>query len=711
MTRTWLFLFGLLAATLLSAGCSPAHYRRQADQRAYDIISRANKQALGRTDPFTIETPADTLRRRLLLDQELPISNPASLGTSALTPIKHWPEKDYPIRQDDLAASGAWQPAMSQPAQTQPSAVEPAETPLAETQPATSQPSTQEATSQPATAPAALVLTLNDALQVAAKNNREYQTRKEDVYQTALALDLESNEFRSILAASSDATYVEDRTGDDPVRGVTSNTDVSVSRRLKQGTALTAAIGLDLVSLLNSDHNGSMGLTGDASITVPLLRGAGQYIVAEPLTQAQRNVIYSLYSLERTRRILAVQVASEYLGVLQQMDQVDNAEENYRQLVLSSRRARRLSEAGRLEAIQVDQASQDELRARERWIIAHQTFGRALDSFKIILGLPTDATLELDRGELQRLARAAQDVMSSAATPAQERLAPMSTEPAPGEAPPDQATSQGAEAQEAQQAPNELSPLVEQTDDPEAQSQPASAPADETLLANQPVDLIPPSHKGGPLEMDEAKAIRIALDNRLDLRTAIGQVYDAQRHVVVAANALKADVRLVGTAAVGESRSLGSANQPDARFQPQHGVYAGGVQVDLPLERTAERNVYRNSLINLEQSTRNVQALEDQIKLQVRDDLRRLLQARESYLIQVQAARLAERRVTSTELFLQAGRAQIRDLLEAQESLIQARNAVTAALVDYRVTALEFQRDLDVLQIDEKGLWREYQPN
>jgi outer membrane protein TolC len=69
---------------------------------------------------------------------------------------------------------------------------------------------------------------------------------------------------------------------------------------------------------------------------------------------------------------------------------------------------------------------------------------------------------------------------------------------------------------------------------------------------------------------------------------------------------------------------------------------------------------------------------------------------------------LAKRRVASTNLFLQAGRAQIRDLLEAQEDLISAQNALTAALVSYRVAELNIQRDMGVLEVNESGLWKEY---
>ncbi len=108
---------------------------------------------------------------------------------------------------------------------------------------------------------------------------------------------------------------------------------------------------------------------------------------------------------------------------------------------------------------------------------------------------------------------------------------------------------------------------------------------------------------------------------------------------------------------------------------------------------------------------RQVQELEDTIKQEIRDELRSLLQARESFQIQNEAVRLAERRVKSTALFLQAGRAEVRDVLESQEALLSAQNARTAALVNYRVTALELQRDMGLLKIDDQGLFSEYQPN
>jgi outer membrane protein TolC len=216
--------------------------------------------------------------------------------------------------------------------------------------------------------------------------------------------------------------------------------------------------------------------------------------------------------------------------------------------------------------------------------------------------------------------------------------------------------------------------------------------------------------KKGSFEMETEEALRLALESRLDMRVALGRVYDAQRKVVVAADALRAEMTLFGSAEVGERRSPGSAGLQDAALVLDEGRFAALLNVDLPLERTAERNLYRESFIGLQRAVRGVQELEDEVKLEVRDRLRNLLEFRESIQIQAQAVGIAEQRVKSTDLFLQAGRAEIRDVLDSQEALLNTQNALTSALVGYRIAELELQRDLGVLEVDARGLWKEFSP-
>jgi outer membrane protein TolC len=78
--------------------------------------------------------------------------------------------------------------------------------------------------------------------------------------------------------------------------------------------------------------------------------------------------------------------------------------------------------------------------------------------------------------------------------------------------------------------------------------------------------------------------------------------------------------------------------------------------------------------------------------------------------IQAKSVYVAQKRVKSVNMFLDAGRAQTRDLLEAQDALLSAQNSLTAAVVNYRIAELNIQRDMGVLQVDEKGLWQEYLP-
>ena len=605
--RAWGLLAAILLLLLFAQGCrTPAEHRVNADEVASKIITAKQQEAFGKTEAFTIERPSDILRRRLLTEQNLAVSSEASLGTDELKPIEHWPEPNYPhaVASDSLS-----------------------DLPIEHNKP--------------------VKLTLVQALQVGAHNSLEYQSRKEDVFRVALSLDLTRNNFRNIFNSRADSELSTDTTATELATGATAG----VSRTLKNGTDLSAAMAIDLVNLLTQGGASSMGLSADTSVSIPLMRGSGEYIAAEPLTQAERNVIYELWDFDRYKRTFAVSIARGYFNVLRQMDVVSNARDNYASAATSSRWSRRRADAGRIREIEVDQAIQRELSARNSWISAQEQLKSTLDSFKSTLGLPVDALIELDPNDLIQLRGLAEKTLEGI-----------------------KATS---EREISQTAP----------------------PAD------APVELVPASREdAGPLEIDEDVAIKLALENRLDLQVAVGGVYDAQRQVVVRADALRAGLTLGGTARFAD-------NDNDGALQPfNRGNYAALLTLDFPIERTRERNEYRNSLIDLERATRSVQSLEDQIKLSIRSELRTLLESRESLKIQAQSVFVAEKRVRSTRLFLEAGRIEIRDLLDAQDALLSAQNSLTRAVVDYRIGELELQRDLDLLVVNEQGLWREFSP-
>lgn len=605
-------------AVTFYTGCkSPAEHRHIADQTVQEIISQKYQEGIGREGSIDIERPSTILRRRLLEEQDLVISGPASLGSDRLEVIPHWPDEEYVSVKDD-----------------------------------------PEAAFERIITDEALQLSLVEALQIGAQNSFDYQQQKEDVFRSALSLDVERNTFRNIFQGQVKSNISADTTGDDTVSGTVQSGTLDVTRNLYEGGQVTAGLAVDLANLLTGGGASSLGLAADTSISVPLMAGSGRHIVTENLTQAERNVIYALWDFEQFKKEFAVNVADSYLRVLRSLDEVKNQRENYRSVTASARRSRRLADAGRLQEIEVDQAAQSELRARQQWISSMENYQGALDSFKMLIGLPPDAKIVLDPNELTKIVAPVEQI--------RERFV----------------------AEEAAQ-----------------QDQPA-------LPADAPIELKEPSQEdAGPWELDVDMAARVALDNRLDFRKAVEQVYDAQRKVVVAADWLGMELTLGGSASFGSRRSsVGSAQSDDAQLRFDEGLFAGLLTMDLPLERTAERAAYRNSLISLESSVRTVQRQEDQIKLALRNTIRSMRQTRENLYIQIKSVMIAEKRVRSVNLFLEAGRAQMRDLLEAQDALLAAQNSLTAAAVSYRLAELELQRDLGILNIDERGLWQEADP-
>jgi outer membrane protein TolC len=205
-----------------------------------------------------------------------------------------------------------------------------------------------------------------------------------------------------------------------------------------------------------------------------------------------------------------------------------------------------------------------------------------------------------------------------------------------------------------------------------------------------------------PYSVDEA--VDTAMLNRLDLATSTDRVDDAVRKVVIAEDNLGAELNLVAKADIDST-----GRTRFARLPVHLGDYSLGLEADLPLDRLAERNAYRESLISLTQAERQYDLDRDNIALGVRQAYRQLDEAAQRYIIQKNSLELAQKRVESTTMLLEAGRATTRDLLESQDALLEAQNSLTAALVDHAISKLNFYRDIGVLQVKPDGMWQENQ--
>jgi len=196
-------------------------------------------------------------------------------------------------------------------------------------------------------------------------------------------------------------------------------------------------------------------------------------------------------------------------------------------------------------------------------------------------------------------------------------------------------------------------------------------------------------------------AIETALLQRLDLANSIDKIDDALRNAILAADGLGPQLNLSG------STDINSREKTDfSRLQFHQGTYELGFDADLPFDRKTQRNAYRRALITLQQQQRLYEDDTEKIKLAVRRAYRQLQKTADQYEIQKSSLALAEQRVESNRLLLDAGRATVRVLLDSQDALLDAQNNLTSALVSHLNARLSFFRDVGILQVRPDGMWQ-----
>lgn len=453
------------------------------------------------------------------------------------------------------------------------------------------------------------VLTIEDALRLAAEQSRRYQTEKERLYLTALTLTGNRYEFTPQFFASSSANLDRTVTGE-TVGSV--NSQVGVNQLLKTGGRLGVTLANDLLRYYTGDPRRSAVSAISVNLAQPLLRGFGRNNPAvESLTQAERNVVYAVRNFAYFQDQFALEVVSDYFSLLAQKDIIRNRYTNYLSRVDATKRLEQRA-VDRETLSGVDQARQAELTARNNYVNQVAAFKNAVDQFKILLGLPLGETLILEDSALEEV----------------------------------KATG-----------------LI-------------------------PVDFPPRA------------AYHVAVTHQFPTLNEIDRFEDAKRKIRVAADRLKPDLNLLADA------SLASEGPTDyTNFDPDN-VRAGvGLQLNLPLNRLPERNNYRATLVTFEAQLRSLTQTLDTLRDSIERGLRTLRQRRQNYIIQRNALELANRRVASTMLLMQAGRAEVRDLVEAQDAQIAAQNAVTAALVEHQDARLQLMLAIGVLQSEQDKFW------
>jgi outer membrane protein TolC len=449
------------------------------------------------------------------------------------------------------------------------------------------------------------VLSLHEALEIAVHSGRDYLTRKESLYLTALGLTGTRYDFGPRLTAALSYTFAD---SDTTATTNGAGAEAGVSQRLPWGGDLTlnASAGYNDNGSVTNPRTFNSGL--GIALTQPLLRGFGSEVANEALTQAERDTLYAIRDFELFREDYSIRVASSYYDLVQQKQTVENQRRNMDNLSEDRRKAEALFMVGRKPELELLRARRSELNSKNDLIEAEESLRLSLDRFRIFLGLP-----ETDHVDVQ--------------------------------------------------------------------------PEEPPFIA---------------IDYDVNSAIQCALVNRLDLINERERLDDAARSLRISKNGLLPDLSL--------NVGYNLAADPDASFvhqQLDHESYSAGLNLELPVDRTLDRNAWQSARIRYSQTLRAFGLFKDELVVSVQSTFRQLERRKQSVEIQKELIVDQEKNLRIAQLLFEQGDNSNRDVVDAQASLLDAKNSLIREQVSYEIARLGLLRDLGVLFIDEHGVWKE----
>ena len=211
------------------------------------------------------------------------------------------------------------------------------------------------------------------------------------------------------------------------------------------------------------------------------------------------------------------------------------------------------------------------------------------------------------------------------------------------------------------------------------------------------------------VEIDSDYAFEVARCFRRDWMNARAGLVDSWREIEFFADQLESQVDLVFEGQVG------NAGSSPFSFNFETGQLRAGLVVDAPIVRQAERNEYRESLINYQQARRQFYQFEDEVSRNLRFITRNLDRNkvlfelnRRSIQVNIDAVELSRFRLEqpprpgAATTFSQTT---ARDLTQAINGLNLAQNQYVLSWVQYEVLRRSLDFDLGTMQLDAAGHW------
>lgn len=304
----------------------------------------------------------------------------------------------------------------------------------------------QELFDEPLRESKGFVLTMDQACELGLINSRDYQRFREALYLQALPVTAQRFSFAWQWTAIEQA--IRQWAGPGSLEGHENNwtlgTTVGVSKLFSTGALLTSTFANTTVFNFLKPGNGLNSVsTINLDFVQPLLAGGGKAVTLEPLTQAERSLLYNIRAYWRFREqfymlitlgsslppdlptaaatltsnpistlaalnIASTDVSGGFVGYLSTLfREVDMAVD--KKLVVDLKKALKIlegyQEGGMFSPLQVQQVNSTLLNAVNGVLTDQQFVVNALDQFKLVLGVPANLPLILDDAPARPITR------------------------------------------------------------------------------------------------------------------------------------------------------------------------------------------------------------------------------------------------------------------------------------------------------------------
>ncbi len=243
-----------------------------------------------------------------------------------------------------------------------------------------------------------LLLSLEDCLRLATRNNPEYLSRKESVDQAALNLTKSRHSFSISPAAEASSRFTGGPGADNEVG---SEASLSAGRNLEQGGRITAEVTSSNDHSFQPENEDTFSSSLSLNFSQPLLRGAGILVAREPLTQAERNLVYAERNFELYRQNFVIDIASRYWRLLQRRRAVESRKKALDSAVFSRDMTKeRFELLGKGQKLDELTSEVNLLKAQDDLNKTEQDYRFSVDSFKLDLGIDIQTPVELVEEEV-----------------------------------------------------------------------------------------------------------------------------------------------------------------------------------------------------------------------------------------------------------------------------------------------------------------------